>query len=56
MPWQRMAPANLDRVLPEGAYLFELMAGLESRALRHVFSAERAAAKIPGLPTDTPLP
>jgi 3-hydroxyacyl-CoA dehydrogenase len=32
-----------------------LMAGPESRALRHVFSAERAAAKIPGLPTDTVL-
>ena len=32
-----------------------LMASPESRALRHVFSAERAAAKIPGLPTDTVL-
>ncbi len=32
-----------------------LMASPESRALRHVFSAERAAAKIPGLPADTVL-
>jgi 3-hydroxyacyl-CoA dehydrogenase len=32
-----------------------LMASPESRALRHVFTAERAAAKIPGLPADTTL-
>ena len=32
-----------------------LMATPESRALRHVFAAERAAAKIPGLPEATPL-
>ncbi len=32
-----------------------LMASPESRALRHVFAAERAAAKIPGLPADTVL-
>ena len=32
-----------------------LMASPESRALRHVFGAERAAAKIPGLPADTVL-
>ena len=32
-----------------------LMATPESRALRHIFGAERAAAKIPGLPGDTPL-
>ena len=31
------------------------MAGPESRALRHVFAAERAAAKIPGLPADMVL-
>ena len=31
-----------------------LMATPESRALRHVFAAERAAAKIPGLAEDTP--
>ena len=29
-----------------------LMAGSQSRALRHLFFAEREAAKIPGLPTD----
>ena len=32
-----------------------LMNTPESRALRHVFAAERAAAKLPGLPGDTPL-
>ncbi len=32
-----------------------LMATPESRALRHVFAAERAAAKIPDLPAGTPL-
>ncbi len=32
-----------------------LMATPESRALRHVFAAERAAAKLPDLPADTPL-
>ena len=32
-----------------------LMATPESRALRHVFAAERAAAKIAGVPDDTPL-
>ena len=32
-----------------------LMATPESRALRHVFAAERAAAKIPGMPEGTPL-
>jgi len=32
-----------------------LMNTTESRALRHVFAAERAAAKIDGLPRDTPL-
>ena len=35
-------------------FLF-LMASSESKALRHVFTGERAAAKIPGLPADTPL-
>jgi 3-hydroxyacyl-CoA dehydrogenase len=33
----------------------ELMASPESRALRHVFSAERAAGKVDDLPKDTPL-
>lgn len=32
-----------------------LMATPESRALRHVFAAERAAAKLPDVPEDTPL-
>jgi 3-hydroxyacyl-CoA dehydrogenase len=32
-----------------------LMAGPEARALRHVFTAERAARKVPGLPEDTKL-
>ena len=32
-----------------------LMATPESRALRHVFAAERAAAKLPDVPADTPL-
>jgi 3-hydroxyacyl-CoA dehydrogenase len=40
---------RLERV----AFL-ELMATPESRALRHVFAAERAAAKIPDVPADTP--
>jgi 3-hydroxyacyl-CoA dehydrogenase len=33
----------------------ELMNSPESRALRHVFAAERAATRIEGLPKDTPL-
>ena len=32
-----------------------LMLTPESRALRHIFNAERAAAKIPDVPEDTPL-
>ncbi|WP_321881168.1 3-hydroxyacyl-CoA dehydrogenase NAD-binding domain-containing protein [Paraburkholderia bannensis] len=32
-----------------------LMASPESRALRHIFSAERAASKLPDVPADTPL-
>ncbi len=32
-----------------------LMATPESRALRHIFAAERAAAKLPDVPEDTPL-
>lgn len=39
----------------ERALFEQLVAGDESRALRHVFFAERAAAKIDGLPRDTPL-
>lgn len=33
----------------------KLVTGTQSRALRHVFFAERAAAKIDGIPADTPL-
>ena len=39
----------------ERAAFLELMATPESRALRHVFAAERAAAKLPELSPDTPL-
>jgi 3-hydroxyacyl-CoA dehydrogenase len=39
----------------ERAAFFALMNTPESRALRHVFAAERAAGKIPGLPEDTPV-
>ncbi len=37
----------------ERELFISLMASPESRALRHVFAAERAAAKIPGLPEGT---
>tara|TARA_R110000868_G_scaffold6550_2_gene36989 strand:- start:62578 stop:64635 length:2058 start_codon:yes stop_codon:yes gene_type:complete len=33
----------------------KLVTGTQSRALRHVFFAERAAARIDGIPADTPL-
>jgi len=39
----------------ERAAFIELMNTPESRALRHVFAAERAASKVDGLPADTPL-
>ena len=39
----------------ERAAFLELMATPESRALRHVFAAERAAAKLPDISPDTPL-
>ncbi len=39
----------------ERAAFLALMNTPESRALRHVFAAERAAGKVPGLPDDTPL-
>ena len=50
--------ASLSKPFDEGLRLeregfLALMATPESRALRHVFGAERAAAKIPGLPQDT---
>jgi len=38
----------------ERAMFLELVASEQSRALRHAFFAERAAAKIAGLPEDTP--
>ena len=53
------AVANaLTKPFDEGVRLerelfMQLMASPESRALRHVFAAERAAAKIPGLPEGT---
>jgi len=39
----------------ERAAFIQLMNTPESRALRHVFAAERAASKVDGLPADTPL-
>jgi len=39
----------------ERQLFLELMQSPESRALRHAFFAERAAAKIPDVPEDTPL-
>ena len=52
--------ASLGKPFDEGVRIerdgfLALMASPESRALRHVFAAERAAAKIPGLPADTVL-
>jgi 3-hydroxyacyl-CoA dehydrogenase len=38
----------------ERALFLELVASAQSKALRHVFFAERQAAKIDGLPADTP--
>ena len=51
---------SLSKPFDEGLRLereafMALMATPESRALRHVFAAERAAAKIDGVPGDTPL-
>ena len=39
----------------ERALFLELMQGPESKALRHAFFAERAAARIPDIPEGTPL-
>jgi 3-hydroxyacyl-CoA dehydrogenase len=39
----------------ERALFLQLVSGEQSKALRHVFFAERAAAKIEGLPKDIPL-
>jgi 3-hydroxyacyl-CoA dehydrogenase len=38
----------------ERAYFFELMETTQSKALRHVFFAERAASRIPDVPPTTP--
>jgi 3-hydroxyacyl-CoA dehydrogenase len=39
----------------EGALFRELLGSPESKALRHAFSAARAAAKVPDIPSSTPL-
>ena len=39
----------------ERSYFIELMGTPESRALRHAFTGERAASKIPDVPDDTPV-
>src|SRR5690606_36595060 len=39
----------------EMQYIHELSVTPESRALRHAFFAERAAANIPDVPADTPV-
>jgi 3-hydroxyacyl-CoA dehydrogenase len=43
-----------DGMKKEREIASELMAGTQSKALRHVFFAEREAAKIPDVPADTP--
>jgi 3-hydroxyacyl-CoA dehydrogenase len=43
-----------DGVKIERAMFLELVASDQSKALRHAFFAERAAAKVAGLPEDTP--
>ena len=46
-----------EGIAKERALFLQLLAGTQSQALRHVFFAERAAAKIDGLPADVqPLP
>jgi 3-hydroxyacyl-CoA dehydrogenase len=44
-----------DGVKKERELFGKLMTGTQSRALRHVFFAERAASKIDGIPADTPV-
>src|SRR5262245_33504158 len=44
-----------EGVALERELFLQLMQSPESRALRHAFFAERAAAKIPDVPEDTPL-
>ena len=43
-----------DGIKKEREVAQELMSGTQSKALRHVFFAEREAAKIPDVPADTP--
>ena len=52
--------AAIDLPYPEGVKVerdlfVKLVSGTQSKALRHVFFAERAAAKVDGIPADTPL-
>jgi 3-hydroxyacyl-CoA dehydrogenase len=44
-----------DGVKKERELFMRLVSGTQSKALRHVFFAERAAAKIDDIPADTPL-
>ena len=44
-----------DGVKKERELFGKLVTGTQSRALRHVFFAERAASKIDGIPADTPV-
>ncbi|WP_030539417.1 3-hydroxyacyl-CoA dehydrogenase NAD-binding domain-containing protein [Sphingobium sp. DC-2] len=44
-----------EAVKRELAIFRECMAGPQSKALRHLFAAEREVARIPGLPADTPV-
>ncbi|WP_135212743.1 3-hydroxyacyl-CoA dehydrogenase NAD-binding domain-containing protein [Vitreimonas flagellata] len=44
-----------EGVKKEREVFFKLLTGNQSKALRHVFFAERAAAKIDGIPADTPV-
>jgi len=52
--WALTKPFDEGLRLEREAFV-SLMATPQARALRHVFTAERAARKIPGLPQDTPL-
>jgi 3-hydroxyacyl-CoA dehydrogenase len=52
--------ASVSRPFDEGIRaereaFVQLMEGPESKALRHAFFGERAAAKVPGVPEDTPV-
>jgi 3-hydroxyacyl-CoA dehydrogenase len=52
--WALSKPFDEGLKLERDAFV-TLMATPEARALRHVFTAERAARKVPGLPEGTPL-